>query len=74
MAVTARMTPMDGESIITVVEIRERVATVLLPGGALEQWSVASLPEGILEGSRVRLTVTAGDLEVYLLPRKLPVA
>lgn len=64
----------DGESIITVVEIQERVATVSLSDGTLEQWSVASLPEGVLEGSRVKLTVTAGDLEVQLLPRKLPVA
>lgn len=64
----------DGESIITVVEIQERVATVLLPGGTLEQWSLASLPVGALEGSRVKLTVAAGDLDMQLLPRKLPVA
>lgn len=64
----------DGESIITVVEIQERVATVLLPGGTLEQWSISSLPEGVLEGSRVKLTVAAGDLDMQLLPRKLPVA
>lgn len=68
------MPGVDGSSIITVVEIQERVATVILSDGTLEQWSVASLPEGVLEGSRVKLTVTAGDLEVQLLPRKLPVA
>lgn len=68
------MPDVDGDSIITVVELQEGVATVLLPDGTLEQWSVASLPEGVLEGSRVKLTVTAGDLDLELLPRSVPSA
>ena len=74
MELPARMPSMDGASVIMVLELQERVATVRLPDDTLEQWSVASLPEGALEGNRVRLTVTAGDLEVHLLPRNLPLA
>lgn len=65
---------MEGSTIVTVVELGEQLATVLLPDGTQEQWSMASLPDGVQEGSKIRYTVTAGDLEMELLPSDRPQA
>lgn len=55
--------------VITVLEIRQGVATVQLPDTSLEAWSVASLPGGVQSGDRVGVTVNGGDLDLVLLPR-----
>lgn len=63
---------MEGSTVVTVVELGEKLAIVLLPDGSQEQWSTANLPEGTQEGSKIRYTVKAGDLEMELLPSNRP--
>lgn len=53
--------------VITVLEVRAGVATVQLPDTSVEEWSVASLPGGVMPGDRVGVTVDGGDLDVVLL-------
>lgn len=55
---------------VTVDGLDGRVARVHLPDGAVAVWSLASLPRSVREGDVVRLTVTAGDLDVEIDPAR----
>lgn len=44
------------------------VATLILPDATEEEWSLASLPEGVQEGDRVGLLVDGGQWEMKIMP------
>ena len=54
--------------VIVVLDIRAGVATVRLPDTSQKEWSVASLPFGVLPGDRVGVVVEDGDMEMVILP------
>lgn len=55
--------------IVVVLELAGGLASVRLPDDSIETWALASLPRDVQVGDRVGVTVTAGDLEMVILPR-----
>ncbi|GGL88219.1 hypothetical protein GCM10010840_27830 [Deinococcus aerolatus] len=53
-----------GVSLVTVDGIEGKLARVELPDGTLEDWRLASLPQGVKEGDVIRIDVRGGDVDV----------
>ncbi|GGS07146.1 hypothetical protein [Deinococcus sedimenti] len=55
--------------VVVVEEIKGDLASVRLPDTSLDVWPLADLPEGVVLGDHVGVTVTDGARHTVLLPR-----